>query len=259
MLDEPAAYNKRWWIDRWTYVLYKSSDQTVKFCDTLLYHHPRLTISWEQFTNLHDVLSHLLVFTSHRQRCRWDLGGGLWLEFRGDASVRLNVHQRRRRSNRQLYFHFTSASWQKYFNQIHYHILHYHRRHGRRRQQQRRRWRSISERPSYRQRHVRYGSGQSNRSVRSLSSSDNNSDRLQMQTLPRSASDVTRLSSVISPQYSTLPQRQDTGVGTCFSFRRALDDHLRVHSPSSTTPTPTAAAEANDIDLEEFSDRCSIE
>ena len=232
----------QWWLDRWTYV--KAHPTAVIFCDTYPDYRPRLTISWEQFYNFNNVIT-LLRLRHCRQQRHWDLSHGLWLHFRRSGSVRLTKSYPH---HQQLYFHFTTTIWRVYINRIRPAILHYHRhQHG----QSRRQLQQSAFHP-IRQRHVRRRSRRTNHPYRRLSSPDDS--RLQVQTLSGPAPDVTRLPSIISPQYSNVCQRQDTSVGSTFSFRRALYDHLSVHPSTSTTTDNT-----NNDDLAEFCNQCTIE
>lgn len=268
-----AVSAKRWWLDRWVFVRYDCNRKTVSFNDSLLYRCPRLTLSWEQFENLSDIIIilHLLQSSSSLQqqrRRRWELGDGLWLEFRSNGSVRLQVYHRHHHQRQQsLYFHFTSTHWCKYINRIHFRIRQFHRQRRRQQQQQqdgqprrqRQRRHNNDTFSPHRQRYVRYRFGSDNQSKRRLSSSDDNTDGngdVHMQTIPRPTTNATRLSSVVGSKCTSVCQRQGTGDGSTFSFRRALNDHHAVHPPTPSTP---AAAVISDNDIEKFGPLCSIE
>ena len=120
----------RWRVNDFSTIVYKRNSDTVTFYNERSRYGQRLTITWEQFNNLHDVIDVHCADDDddddHSQSgSYWDLGCGLWLIFLIDQCVRLQFNNSRRQHSSATristlspattpFFEFDSVGWRKY-------------------------------------------------------------------------------------------------------------------------------------------------
>ena len=247
----------RWSLDQTTKVIYHLANENISFCESSNFFPPRrtLTISWEQFINLKDLLE-IIDHESTTSTRHWHVGNRLWLSLPRNAVEWARLHIATARDHQTLCFQFDRHSWLYYKNFIQHCIYSSHRRrhtysNARRHTNNRR----IID--THRQRNVRCQSTAPHRSRRHLSPSDNN--ELHLQTLQRPASNVAGLPSSVASEYSTLSMRQDTSNGTHYDFRRALNDlqHTSKSDPTVNSKVVIVNQLSSD-DITQYGDVCSI-
>ena len=306
----------RWWLNSYSFVVYSPNRATVSFHQTFSIFpssqqlrnrqcRRRLTISWNQFINLKDIIDVITNGNDLSTTSAWNLENGLWLLLqrrnRHNCIVRLQVnhsqyfppppslHNSQRSSSSSsslLFFDFEPRAWMRYKNRVQQQIMNTHRyftttttaaaasgQHNddeRRRCRRRRRCNCEEYRRS--ERHVRRRSSINNRSREVGARIDNESGN-DLQTVSRATANVTRLPSILVPQYSNISLWQNSSHGPTFSFRRTLHDHLRAASSSSTSPSPQQQQQqcdggetgadntddtSNNSELAEYSALCSL-